>query len=51
MNWKPKLIIASTILVIAIVMRVFNLNTFIEAIGYMAAGYIFGTLPEVTRKK
>lgn len=46
MKWKPKLIIASVILVAAVTMRVFEFNTFIEAIGYMAAGYIFGTLPE-----
>lgn len=45
MKWKPKLIIASVLLITAITMRVFGVNTFIEALGYMAAGYIFGTLP------
>ena len=45
MKWKPRLIIASVVLVAAIVMRAFGLNTFIEAIGYLAAGYLFGTLP------
>jgi len=45
MKWKPKLIIASAILIAAITMRVFGVNTFVEALGYMAAGYIFGTLP------
>jgi len=29
-----------------IIMRAFDINTFIEAIGYMAAGFLFGTIPE-----
>jgi len=46
MKAKPRLIIASVILLAAIVMRAFGINTFIEAIGYMAAGFLFGTIPQ-----
>ena len=46
MKWKPRLIIASVVLVAAIVMRAFGVNSFIEAIGYMAAGFLFGTMPQ-----
>ena len=51
MTWKPKLIVASSILGIAVILRVFGINSFIEVIGYMAAGYIFGTLPETGKKE
>lgn len=47
MKWKPRLIVASVILLAAVVMRAFGVNTFIEAIGYMAAGFLFGTIPQV----
>jgi len=46
MKWKPRLIVASIILLAAIIMRAFGINTFIEAIGYMAAGFLFGTIPQ-----
>jgi len=46
MKWKPRLIVASVILLAAIIMRAFSINTFIEAIGYMAAGFLFGTIPQ-----
>ncbi|MBA7545297.1 hypothetical protein ES705_37663 [subsurface metagenome] len=46
MKWKPRLIVASVILLAAIIMRAFGLNSFIEAIGYMAAGFLFGTIPQ-----
>ena len=46
MKWKPRLVVASVILLAAIIMRAFGLNTFIEAIGYMAAGFLFGTIPQ-----
>lgn len=46
MKWKPRLIIAGVILLAAIIMRVFGINSFIEAIGYMAAGFLFGSIPE-----
>lgn len=49
MAWKPRLIIAGVILLAAIVLRVLNVNTFIEAIGYMAAGFLFGTIPQTTK--
>ncbi len=46
MKWRPRLIIAGVVLVAAIIMRAFGLNSFIEAIGYMAAGFLFGTIPQ-----
>lgn len=49
MKWKPRLIGASVILLAAITMRAFGINTFIEAIGYMAAGFLFGTIPSETK--
>jgi len=45
MKVKPRLVIAGVILLIAILLRAFGVNTFIEAIGYMAAGFLFGTIP------
>lgn len=49
MKWKPRLIVASVILIAAIVMRAFGINSFIEAIGYMAAGFLFGTIPQTEK--
>ncbi|MBA7588430.1 hypothetical protein ES708_30488 [subsurface metagenome] len=46
MKWKPRLIVASVILLAAIIMRAFGVNSFIEAVGYMAAGFLFGTIPQ-----
>ena len=46
MKWRPRLIVAGVILLAAIIMRAFGINSFIEAIGYMAAGFLFGTIPQ-----
>ena len=46
MKWKPRLVVAGVILLAAIIMRAFGVNSFIEAIGYMAAGFLFGTIPQ-----
>ncbi len=46
MKWKPRLIVAGVIMLAAIIMRAFGVNSFIEAIGYMAAGFLFGTIPQ-----
>ena len=46
MKWKPRLVVASVILLAAIIMRAFGFNSFIEAVGYMAAGFLFGTIPQ-----
>ncbi len=46
MKWKPRLIVAGVVLLAAIIMRAFGINSFIEAIGYMAAGFLFGTIPQ-----
>ncbi len=45
MKWKPRLIVACVILLAAITLGAFGINSFIEAIGYMAAGFLFGTIP------
>jgi len=50
MKWKPRLIVASVVLVAAIVLRALGVNSFIEAIGYMAAGFLFGSVPENAKK-
>lgn len=49
MKWKPRLIIAGIVLVAAIVLTAFGFNSFIEAIGYMSAGFLFGTVPEAKK--
>ncbi|GAH88225.1 unnamed protein product [marine sediment metagenome] len=49
MKWKPRLIIAGVVLVAAITLRAFGINSFIEAIGYMSAGFLFGTVPEAKK--
>jgi len=46
MKWKPRLVVAGVILLAAIIMRAFGINSFIEAIGYMASGFLFGTIPQ-----
>ncbi len=46
MKWKPRLVVAGVILLAAIIMRAFGINSFIEAVGYMAAGFLFGTIPQ-----
>lgn len=49
MKWKPRLVVASVILLAAISMGAFGLNSFNKAIGYMAAGFLFGTIPETKK--
>lgn len=46
MKWKPRVIIASVVLIAAIVMRAFGINSFIENIGFIAAGFLFGSVPQ-----
>lgn len=46
MKWQPRLIIGGVVLIVAIVLSALDFNSFIEAIGYMAAGFIFGTTPQ-----
>ena len=46
MKWKPRLVVAGVVLLASIIMRAFGINSFIEAIGYMAAGFLFGTIPQ-----
>lgn len=49
-NWRPRLILGGIVLVMAIVLRIFGINTFVESVGWMAAGYLFGSAP-VTKVK
>lgn len=46
MKWKPRVIIAGVCLIAAMALTSIGFNSFIEAIGYMAAGFLFGTLPK-----
>lgn len=43
MNWKPRVIIAGVIVVVAMILVTFGFNTFIQSIALLAAGYLFGT--------
>lgn len=43
MKWKPRVIIAGVIVVAAMVLTSFGINTFIQSIGLLAAGFLFGT--------
>ena len=45
MKWKPRLVVASVVLLAAITLRACGVNTFIESIGWMAAGFLFGSVP------
>jgi hypothetical protein len=49
MTWKPRLIIAGAVLIVAIILTALGFNHFIEAIGYMAAGFLFGTTPAAVK--
>ena len=44
MTWKPKIIIAGVVIVTAMVLNAFGINTFTQSVGLLAAGYIFGTV-------
>lgn len=43
MTWKPRVIIAGVIVVAAMALSAFGINTFTQSIGLLAAGYLFGT--------
>jgi len=45
MTWKPRIIIAGGVLIACIVLTALGFNHFVQAIGYMSAGYLFGTVP------
>ncbi len=45
MTWKPRVVIAGCVLIVAIILSALDFNSFIQAIGYIAAGFLFGTTP------
>jgi len=45
MTWKPRLVIAGSILLACIILTALGFDSFIQGVGYMAAGYLFGTMP------
>lgn len=49
MTWKPKVVIAGVIVVAAMSLSAFGINTFIQSIGLLAAGYLFGTAQEIKK--
>ena len=49
MKWKPRLIIAGVIVVVAMALNAFGVNTFTQSIGLLAAGYLFGTAQAVSK--
>lgn len=43
MKWKPRVIIAGVIVIVSMILVTFGINTYIQYIGLLAAGYLFGT--------
>lgn len=43
MKWKPRVIIAGVIVVTCLVLASLEVDTFVQQIGMLAAGYLFGT--------
>ena len=43
MKWKPRVIIAGIIVVVSMVLVPFGIDTYVQYIGLLAAGYLFGT--------
>ena len=43
MTWKPRVIIAGSIILAAMALNAFGINTFTQSVGLLAAGYLFGT--------
>ena len=50
-NKKLKLCMAGGIILMAFVMKALGFNSFIESIGFLAAGYLFGTAGQVEPPK
>jgi len=49
MKWKPRVIIAGVIIIVAMTLTVFGVNTFCQSIGLLAAGYLFGTAQTIQK--
>lgn len=50
MKWKPRVIIAGVIVVVSLVLTTFGINTFVQTISLLAAGYLFGTAQAATKE-
>ena len=44
MKVKPRVIIAGAIVIVAMALTSIGFNTFIQAMGFLAGGYLFGTV-------
>lgn len=42
-NWKPRVVIAGAIIIVAMVLNALGYNMFVQQVGLLAAGYLFGT--------
>lgn len=49
MIWKPRVIIAGVIVVAAMTLNAFGIDTFTQSIGFLAAGYLFGTAKSTSK--
>lgn len=49
MKWKPRVVIAGVIIVVAMALTAFGVNTFCQSIGLLAAGYLFGTAQAIPK--
>lgn len=46
MNKTIRLAVAGVVLLAAITLRCLGVNTYVEGMGFLAAGYLFGTFPQ-----
>lgn len=51
MTWKPRVVIAGIIVIAAMALSAFGINSFSQNIGLLAAGYLFGTVVVTAKKK
>lgn len=49
MSWKPRVILGGVIVLAAMALSAFGVNTFTQSIGLLAAGYLFGTAQTVVK--
>ena len=50
MTWKPRLVIAGVIIIVSMILTVFGINTFVQTIALLAAGYLFGTAQTIPKQ-
>ena len=49
MTWKPRVVIAGAIVVVSMILSAVGVNTFIQSIGLLAAGWLFGTAQNIAK--